>query len=376
MFIDYYELLGVNKTANSEEITSAFRREIMKYHPDRNMGNGNPERTRLLIEAKLILLDTEARAKYDNEYQQYKTFVNYSQTPTQEYEIHDEQLEKWIENAKKQATLVYKEIIDEFKQSAKASFKGLKQSAVGCFIAFILILIFKMCNGCSQSNSEKPITLTQQIDETISPASIPVDTFENENLYKVYMIEDVGYISIPNNMELQSGNYKEGMENELKKQARKHHFFIADDRVVFQQEGLNDFSSQGVSLYARIIIETTFGYFDDYLKQTDDYSCTPKELSDLNTMYKQEIIENAKRTGLEIVEWKGISIVKINNGTAIKVSYIRRLDYNPNVCVEMYQFHNNDRQHLITMSYRQQDSTIWKPLFSKVISSFNLTNIK
>jgi hypothetical protein len=241
----------------------------------------------------------------------------------------------------------------------------------------IILIVIITCSSCvNQSNSDKPTNSTQETPNTILPAEMPIDTFENENQYKTYMIEDVGYISIPNNMELRTGNYKEMVESEIKKHARRYHYFIADDRVVFQQEGLNDFSSQGLSLYARIIIETTFGYFDDYLKQTDDYSCTPEELSELNTWYKQEITESTKGTGLEIVEWKGTSIVKVNNGTAVKISYTRRLDYNPNVYVDMYQFQNNDRQHVITMSYRQQDSTLWKPLFSKIISSFNLTNIK
>ena len=110
------------------------------------MGNGNLERTRLLIEAKLILLDVEARAKYDKEYQQYKTFVNYSQTSNKEYEIQDEQLGRWIENAQRQAKAIYKEILDEFKESARATFKELKEYAV-IFVPIIIVLILiKTCS--------------------------------------------------------------------------------------------------------------------------------------------------------------------------------------------------------------------------------------
>ena len=63
---DYYEILGVARTASDGDIKSAYRKLAMKYHPDRNPGDKAAEdRFKECAEAYAILADTEKRSLYD-----------------------------------------------------------------------------------------------------------------------------------------------------------------------------------------------------------------------------------------------------------------------------------------------------------------------
>jgi molecular chaperone DnaJ len=65
---DYYEVLGITRTANGEEIKRAYRRLAMKYHPDRHDGDGKVEAEiafKECAEAYEILSDDAKRRRYD-----------------------------------------------------------------------------------------------------------------------------------------------------------------------------------------------------------------------------------------------------------------------------------------------------------------------
>ena len=63
---DYYEILGVNKSASADEIKKAYRKVAMQHHPDRNPGDKSAEdKFKEAAEAYEILSDTDKKAQYD-----------------------------------------------------------------------------------------------------------------------------------------------------------------------------------------------------------------------------------------------------------------------------------------------------------------------
>ena len=62
---DYYDILGVDRNANKEDLKKAYRRLARQYHPDVNKEAGAEERFKEINRAYEVLSEPETRSRYD-----------------------------------------------------------------------------------------------------------------------------------------------------------------------------------------------------------------------------------------------------------------------------------------------------------------------
>lgn len=74
---DYYKILGVQKTANDQQLKKAYRKLAIKYHPDKNKGNKQAqEKFKQISQAYSVLSDPQKRKQYDNPNVRFNPFQN------------------------------------------------------------------------------------------------------------------------------------------------------------------------------------------------------------------------------------------------------------------------------------------------------------
>jgi DnaJ-class molecular chaperone len=163
MFKDYYKILEVSQNASEAELKKAFREQAIKWHPDRNIGVDTTSRMQDINEAYLILKDKDARARYDTEYSKYMVYVsviitkedsnpfdaeNEQKSPV-DYKVEDDILERWINNAKRQAVSLAQQTIRDFKgvgeAAGKGCLEGIKRAAIWVVVINVLFAIMRGC---------------------------------------------------------------------------------------------------------------------------------------------------------------------------------------------------------------------------------------
>jgi hypothetical protein len=176
MFKDYYQILDIRSDSTIEEIKSAFKKQALRWHPDRNIGKDTTQIMQDINEAYLILKDFEARAIYNEEYLRFNEFKKSTQiivgdeliksnkgysNAEKEYEVHDEVLYRWMENARQQAINLAKETLEDLLGMTKAGLKDAGKNILFLIIStpiiFIILAVVFSIPKCD--SIDKPIVI-------------------------------------------------------------------------------------------------------------------------------------------------------------------------------------------------------------------------
>ena len=150
--MNYYEILGVAKNATKDDIKRAFKKLVVKYHPDKNADNPQANEFFMLIsEANQTLSDDNKRANYDSRFIQ--------NAYQRQYEAVLEEQEKQRKAAVYQAFYAY---YQEYKAPINhKKYRYLYGVFAACFFAICLLGYFLKKNMDSYS-SEKYYLLAQE----------------------------------------------------------------------------------------------------------------------------------------------------------------------------------------------------------------------
>ena len=166
MFKDYYAILQIHQDATIEAIKVAYKKQALRWHPDKNPGMDTTVQMQEINEAYLILKDEDARRRYDaaylrfNEYkraqqqsektkEQEKTTTKETSSDTRDFDIEDDVLKRWMNNASEQAKEMVAQMLRDIKGVSAAAAQGCLQGILQLvFFTLIANAIFFLVKGC------------------------------------------------------------------------------------------------------------------------------------------------------------------------------------------------------------------------------------
>ena len=161
-FKDYYQILDLIYPSNAEDIKSAYRRQSLQWHPDKNPETDVTQKMQDINEAYAILKNAVKKARYDKEYLQFIHFKSSQSTTNsgiqyshpnehcnEKYDIHDKDLKNDINEACQYAHNLVEEFMRSLrKESSKAAvgvWEGTKGYVIAGVIFFVLGLLIRTC---------------------------------------------------------------------------------------------------------------------------------------------------------------------------------------------------------------------------------------
>ena len=362
MFIDYYEVLKISQDASFEEVKSAYRRESLRWHPDKNPNIDTTLQMQRVNEAYAILKDAQKRDRYDDEYLKFK-FSTRKMSDTHgvyDYDVMDEQVKEDIRDAREYARKLVEEFMASFKQgamnAAKGSWESMKPHFIGVFILMILGALVSLCSGEDsdyEAVNDSSVAIKQL--EAREVINIPSD-------WSTYSFGSEYELSVPPTVELRNDF------DEYTQFARKYNLPLSENSVVFQQKGLSGRKSEAMGKYCRVLIQYYGGANGDFMRK-DETAIFDTEWDKLcNEMVVAELGPSTSLMGKIDYCWR-----EVNGQKYIEVKYKRtgaNFDSSIPVICKICLFQNSNEMVKMMLSYREQEAALWEKDFELIVKTF------
>ncbi len=224
--MNYYDILGVDKAASSEEIKEAYKKLIKKYHPDLYQGDKAfaEKKTKEINVAYDILSNPETKKNYDEEISPPLENITYEYTPPKynnpssysyykntsnnysEFGDYNKRYTNYHRSKIPNSNYTYeKNIHDEFsdnivKSIDKLSFSTKIKGLIILLLVYLFIMVLALYNFSSFYKGETTGTILNQkkaipnnntiINNTTAPQTKP-DNFEDFNINEYYSNEEL-----------------------------------------------------------------------------------------------------------------------------------------------------------------------------------------
>jgi hypothetical protein len=189
--------------------------------------------------------------------------------------------------------------------------------------------------------------------------------------WQTVSVPGVCTFQIPPTLELQGGAYRRVADviREVWEVPK-----AAVDRVVAQPAGINRFDAAALKRYARVIVKTEHGVSGDYPRLTDPLAFSEEEMDAIDEQIQREARQGAETSiggnEMAILSSQHVKLVRIAGIDALMHEYTRTVNDAPPVLVRAYWIFNNDRVHLVTVSWRISEADLWSSDLERVIQSF------
>lgn len=194
--------------------------------------------------------------------------------------------------------------------------------------------------------------------------------------WSIYSFSNICSFRIPNTMELRDPDSKVGVfiNEAVNRISIEFGQTIANRKITFQPRGMNSSDREEVikatSLYSRIIVADIID--DDIPSQQYVASLTSEEIDEVEAIFKDDVESLARQLNVT-VDWVSFRREKIAGKYALVSVYKRPSQKGGLTYVEEYKFFMKTHLLRITLSYREDESKLWKDDFSNIMEtlSFN-----